>query len=364
MKKLLVILLFFLLFPFLSSFSWGFWAHQRINRLAVFTLPEEMLVLYKTHLDFITKHAVDPDKRRYAVDGEAARHYIDIDHYGAYPFPMLPRKWEEAVEKYSADTLMAYGNLPYHLPQDIFRLKNAFEERNLLKILKISSDIGHYVGDAHVPLHTTKNYNGQLTNQKGIHAFWESRLPELYANEYDFFVGRAYFIEDLLMEGWDAILESHLALDSVLTFEAMLNEKFPGDKKYGYESRNELVVRAYSRDYSYAYHEKLDGMVERRMKKAILRTGAYWYTAWKLAGSPDLRPLLRQSLKYKTPKSYEKKLKIIDREAGGIGFFLPQLHDLGKDLCLKPALKSKALTWIPFLSYPHHTENFSILNSI
>lgn len=364
MKKLLVIFPLLLLFPLSSGFSWGFWAHQRINRLAVFTLPEEMLVLYKTHLDFITKHAVDPDKRRYAVDGEAARHYIDLDHYGEYPFPMLPRKWNDAVEKFSEDTLMAYGNLPYHLPQDIFRLKKAFEEMNLLRILKISSDIGHYVGDAHVPLHTTKNYNGQLTNQKGIHAFWESRLPELYAREYDFFVGRAYFIEDLLMEGWDAVLESHLALDSVLSFEASLNEEFSGDKKYGYESRNEIVVRAYSRDYSLAYHQKLNGMVERRMKKSVLRTGAYWYTAWKLAGSPDLRPLLKQSLKYKAPKSYEKKLKIIDREAGGIGFFLPEFEDKSRHLCVHQHKHHESISWIPFLSYPHHTEKFSILNSI
>ena len=349
MNRFLPLFLLLILLPQTFAFSWGFWAHQRINRLAVFTLPEEMLVLYKTHLDFITEHAVDPDKRRYAVDGEAARHFIDIDHYGELPFPNVPRRWQDAVEKFGEDTLMAYGNLPYHLPQDIFRLKKAFEEQNLLQILKISSDIGHYVGDAHVPLHTTENYNGQMTGQKGIHGFWESRLPELFATDYDFLVGRAYFIEDILQEGWDAVLESHTALDSVLDFEAQLNDKFPSDKKYGYESRNDIVIRAYSREYSKAYHVMLDGMVERRMKKSILRTGAYWYTAWKLAGSPDLSPLLKQSLKYKRPKSYEKLLKIIDREAGGLGFLLPgQDRHLDK-MCMHHAEQPE---WIPFLSLP------------
>ncbi len=66
-----------------QAFGWGFWAHQRINRLAVFTLPPEMIVLYKAHIDYITEHAVDPDMRRYAVDGEAERHFIAIDHYGS-----------------------------------------------------------------------------------------------------------------------------------------------------------------------------------------------------------------------------------------------------------------------------------------
>ena len=54
---------FFLLFNMRESQSWGFWAHKRINRLAVFTLPPEMIVFYKTHLEYVTEHAVDPDKR-------------------------------------------------------------------------------------------------------------------------------------------------------------------------------------------------------------------------------------------------------------------------------------------------------------
>lgn len=70
--------------------SWGFWAHKRINRLAVFTLPPEMIGFYKIHLEFITDHAVDPDKRRYSVEGEDKNHYIDIDHYGEYPFENFP----------------------------------------------------------------------------------------------------------------------------------------------------------------------------------------------------------------------------------------------------------------------------------
>jgi hypothetical protein len=43
--------------------------------------------------------------------------------------------------------------------------------------------LGHYIGDAHVPLHTTSNYNGQKTNQHGIHGLWESRIPEQLFDE-------------------------------------------------------------------------------------------------------------------------------------------------------------------------------------
>jgi len=51
----------------LESFSWGFYGHKIINYYAVFLLPPEMIVLYKPNIGFISEHAVDPDKRRYAV---------------------------------------------------------------------------------------------------------------------------------------------------------------------------------------------------------------------------------------------------------------------------------------------------------
>lgn len=327
MKILVNLWLYSLMFCMpLMTHAWGFWAHQRINRLAVFTLPPELFGLYKANIDYLTEHAVDPDKRRYAVDGEAARHFIDIDHYGEYPFEGVPRNWSEAVDKLSEDTLKAYGILPYHVPREVYKLTQAFIDRDLRRIMKISADMGHYIGDAHVPLHTTENYNGQLTGQKGIHGFWESRLPELFASDYDFFVGRAYFIEDVQAEIWEAVLESHSALDSVLSFEMELTESYSPDRKYGYESRNSITVRNYSRGFSKAYHDMLKGQVERRMRLSIRRIGAFWYTAWKRAGSPDLSGLINERLTDKPP-TYQKKLKIIDREAEDIGF-----HDLSPSL--------------------------------
>jgi hypothetical protein len=36
------------------------------------------------------------------------------------------------------------------------------------EILFIAADLGHYIADAHMPLHTSDNHDGQLTDQKGI----------------------------------------------------------------------------------------------------------------------------------------------------------------------------------------------------
>ena len=112
----------------------------------------------------------------------------------------------------------------------IIPCRDAFMLRDPDLILKRSADLGHYIADAHVPLHTTENYNGLLTNQEGIHAFWESRLPELFSDDFNFFVGKASYISNPQLAAWKAIQTSHLAVDSVLTMERAVVRK-DGRKK-------------------------------------------------------------------------------------------------------------------------------------
>jgi hypothetical protein len=356
---------------------WGFFGHRKINRQAVFTLPPELIAFYKKHIDFVTEHAVDPDKRRYATAYEAPRHFMDLDRYGEPPFPNLPRNWTDALMQYTTcffihenqdtlpllvapvvekdslvqfnpalfkgsavavsrkqfrqfftrtilpqyyedswgieqdslfnllktrelncqkvfveDKFSEHGIVPYSLLQTFNRLTDAFRERNSRKILRFSADIGHYIADAHVPLHTTQNYNGQLTGQDGIHAFWESRLPELLADEtYDFWVGKAEFIEKPQDYFWNTVLESHELVDSVLSIELALRRSFPPDQQECFEIRGNVMVKTQCEAFATAYSQRLDGMVEDRMRASILSVGSVWYTAWVLAGQPDMNKL-------------------------------------------------------------------------
>jgi hypothetical protein len=219
MKKLIcnsvLLTTFFLINSNLSS-AWGFYAHKQINRLAIYTLPPELFGFYKLHIDYITDNAVNADKRRYSVAEEAVRHYLDADHYeSSYPIDSIPLLWKDAVAKYSEDTLKTYGIVPWHLQIMKFRLIEAFKNKDIGRILFLSADIGHYLGDLHVPLHSTENYDGQFTNQSGIHGLWESRLPELFSHNYDFFVGRAALLPDFSAAIWRAFGESFAAKDSV-----------------------------------------------------------------------------------------------------------------------------------------------------
>lgn len=282
----------FVLALHLQCFCWGFYAHKKINNYAVFLLPPQMMVLYKANIAFLTDHAVDPDRRRYVASGEGAKHFIDIDHYGKYPFHDLPRKWNDAVAKFTEDSLKAYGIVPWWVQTMLYRLASAFKAKDQFNILKLSAELGHYIADAHVPLHANSNHNGQYTNQQGIHGFWESRVPELLADaEWDFFIGKAEYIKDPADFIWRRVLESAAAADTVLKFEKELTLKFSPDRKYSFENRNGIIIRQYSEAFTKAYDAMLKGMVERRMRQAIFAVASFWYTAWINAGQPDLAKL-------------------------------------------------------------------------
>lgn len=260
-------------------------------------MPYETFGFFKKHIDYLSEHAVDPDKRRYLVKGEGEKHYIDIDYYEhALPFDTLPRSYSKAINKYGKDTLHAYGIVPWNIQWTLKSLTEAFATNNEQKILKFAAEIGHYIGDAHVPLHVTANYNGQLTNQHGIHGFLESRLPELFSSEYDFFVGPAQYIDNPLNETWEIIESSFAALDSVFYYEKKLQVLFPENSKYSYEVKGNQLQKVYSIAFSNQYHLYLNGLVERRMRSAVQCVASFWYTAWVNAGQPDLDILKKSEL--------------------------------------------------------------------
>ncbi|WP_090700941.1 zinc dependent phospholipase C family protein [Daejeonella rubra] len=311
MRKSLFLLMILILGLLCSS--WGFFAHQRINRLAVFILPGEMIGFYKNNIAFITEHAVDADKRRYADTAEAPRHFIDADRYGAKPFDSIPEKWKDAEAKFSASVLQENGIVPWQIERTYYSLVKAFQQGDSIRILRVSADLGHYISDAHVPLHTTENYNGQLSGQTGIHGFWESRLPELFATQYDFIVGRAQYIDNPLKSAWNIVRSSHSHLDSVLLIEARLTKQIASDRKFSFSERNGRVERQYSEQFSTAYHKALNNMVEKQMRASILMTGSYWYSAWVDAGQPSLKGFTPNELSAEEKENLQKESELFKK---------------------------------------------------
>jgi hypothetical protein len=402
MKRIPVLLCMIVLMLGYSAVSydrdWGFFGHRTINRLAVFTLPDEMFPLFKTNIDFITDHAVDPDKRRYAFRLEASRHFMDMDMYKSRCFPatmtegfasygilkfyrgtdsllihVMDSTWCSSSdlatvdaggkyyyfpkaqirhiygfnispayynEKYVinpdsfrvfaqafqfkpdrveyTDNFTIHGIVPYYVAHLFDKLVTAFIVRDPEKIINIATNLGHYIADAHVPLHACSNYNGQKTDQYGIHAFWESRIPELFADEqYDYLVGKSHYIPDINSYIRNVIQRSAQLSDSVLTIERVLKRKYPADKQLCYEERSGKYIWTQCRDFAASYQDAMQGMVESRMRESISGVGSVWYSAWVKAGKPDLDFSKDIKVQWMVDSTVIKGEQI--RESGGSG---------------------------------------------
>jgi hypothetical protein len=268
--------------------SWGFWAHKEINRYAVQALPVEMQPFFKHFADSIIAHAIDPDVRRSSDPSEASTHFIDIDRYGKYPFSDLPRPFDEASRKFGKATIDSNGTVPWRIVEFKQKLTDAMKLRDTTQILFYSSNLGHYVADAHVPLHATENYDGQLSAQKGLHARWESRIPEKFGSAFKLGAPSVQYIKDPLNTAFDIVLESAMLVDSVLALDLEVRHEIPRSELTHVVQRRGRDELEYSDKYFALYQKKLNDMVERRLKDAIRRVASFWYTAWVDAGKPKL----------------------------------------------------------------------------
>lgn len=263
---------------------WGFFAHKKINAMAIYTLPIEMITFYKRHQKEIEDLSVLPDQRRYIMDNEASRHYIDLDRYEIADIRYT--SWAEIIKNMHQDSLVKHGIVPWHIPILYQQLKYAFVRRDTIKIIKLSAEMGHYIGDLHVPLHTTSNYDGQKTGQTGLHAFWESRIPELLNEALEEWVGPAAFVYNVPKSAWDWTLESHTEVKILIEKEAKLNASFKQSKKYTFEKKGNVLQKNYSVEYSKKYHQVLDHQIENRFQSAYKHVGDIWYSAWIESGQP------------------------------------------------------------------------------
>ncbi|MEI6124323.1 MAG: zinc dependent phospholipase C family protein [Bacteroidota bacterium] len=304
----------FIILTFLScnqkAFSFGFYAHRTINRMAIFALPPDMFSFYKKHVEYITEHAIDPDKRSRGIEGEDKKHYIDIEYFGEHPFDSIPIYWNDAIAKFTEDTLQKYGINPWWINKMVYSLTQAFKDENFDNILYISANIGHYIADNCTPLHTTKWYDGKVAEQKGIHAFWETRIPELEAVHYNFMLGRAEYVDKVPDYIWQITRESNAAIDTILEINDSLMINFPDDKKYVYDEKGSVMKNLFSKEYVSEFDVLVHNMVEKRMQRAVIAVASLWFTAWVNSGQPDLSRLENKEISKELKKEQEETEKM------------------------------------------------------
>jgi S1/P1 Nuclease len=314
-KSKKIITLFLIVFISFATISWGIFGHEHINKGAVFALPSSLQSFFYNHIDFITEESTVPDLRKSVLKdkAEAPRHYFDMENFGN--LDSLPKTLDEAKKKYDEKFLQNNGILPWYIQDMMAKLTIAFKEKRKTEILFIAADLGHYIADAHMPLHTTDNHDGQKTNQKGIHSLWESRLPNLFGKNYNLHTKEATYFENVETATWAMINDTHSFVEPLLLADRNLKLTFDATKLYEKDANGVVVKNKYnesvlSKEYVEAFHKSLNGMVEKQMNKAVLATASFWYTAWVNAGKPDLSDLDSKDFTASNQKNLKRDMNL------------------------------------------------------
>lgn len=280
------VLLISILFWSLPLYPWGFSAHQQITESALSQTPETLQSILNTVSDSVISRSVEPDLIRDDHPEEYPNHFIDIDYYGKYPYPELPREYSAAVTKFSEDTVRKYGTLPWRIKECTDSLSVAMRTGERDGIVKWSAYLAHYIADAHQPLHAALNYDGQLTGNTGIHSRYETGMVDLYMKKYTYTPREVTPPDDPLSGAFNIVLESSQLAEAVIRSDdfatrGMSDSAIRALREHWDTERDSIYFRR-------LYHA-LGELTWERFDLAAGRLADYWELAWIRADRPDLQ---------------------------------------------------------------------------
>lgn len=268
----LVLFLLVLVLTSSASFGWGESAERLITNKAVDTLPDEMLPFFVSNRQFIVQHSTDISEADDKSPGPHNNEFIQIDHYGPFPFTALPRSYSAAVKKYSRKTVDQYGLLPWQIGLYSKRLTDDFQSHNWAGVKINAALLAHYVAAAHDPFNTTTNFDGSQSDQPGVNERYDTGLVDRY--QLFFFVkpNEAAFISDPTDHAFEMVLAAHSWLEPILLSDRLAHQ---GEKSI-------------SDEYYDRFYAQAGAVLVRQLSEASTDVGSYWMTAWINAGRPQL----------------------------------------------------------------------------
>jgi hypothetical protein len=273
--------------PAAPSWGWGIEVHKLINGHAMDLTHPPLGDFLRQHRERIVELSVDADTRKEKDPSEGSRHYIDFEYYGGSPYSSIPYHRGEAEVLYGYENMAQWGTLPWRIIDVTMALRDAMADDDWDEVVILAADLGHYVADAHQPLHTTVNYDGQLTGNKGIHSMFEVYMVDKYLDQYHHPTPPLPDIESLSDSVFTWLFESFRDVEIILAADSWARENLKSQKKAiiseGFKVDPDVVPQGYlERLYLQAgltawYH----------MSKATVRLAALWLWAWDQAGQPS-----------------------------------------------------------------------------
>lgn len=252
--------------------AWGPSAHRLANLQAIDTLPSEIRYFFEANRQALAEHAKDPDQWLLKDPYERKQHYIYLDKYGIFPYLDLPHSFKQAQEKFGSRRINRDGLLPWHVGEYSLRLTNALKAQNWEEAKLLAAALGHYVADTRDPLHTTANYDGQLTGQTGLGARFGTTLVDRFQGFMMFRPAPATKIDDPTEYAFEAALEANTWVSQIVLADRLAVQG----------------LHDYNDDYLDRFYSAVGPTAARELNNAAHDIGSYWYTAWLNAGRPQL----------------------------------------------------------------------------
>lgn len=258
----------------LMLLSWGSTGHYKINSDASLSFSPQM-EQFHDWTNNLAEHASDADYRKDSDPDEGPKHYIDIDNYYAFLVTgRIPQTWDSIINAYGNSFVINNGILPWATITTVDTLRACFHRYDWDKAVLVAADLGHYVGDGHMPLHITDNYDGQNTGNNGIHSRYESSMINNNIDQIIYQGSSLNVIPDINQYVFDYIYHNNSFVDSVLAADNYAKQESGGSTS--------------SWTYKQALWDKTKSFTIPLFEHASHALAELIYTAWVQAGSPDL----------------------------------------------------------------------------
>lgn len=259
----------------LSLSSWGDVGHSMISLRIDLSFNDEMSE-FTDWIPYLSEHASDADWRKKDDPEEGPKHYIDIDNYEIFVSEgRIPQTLDSCIAEYGSDFVGDNGYLPWATLAMYDSVVNCLSRLDWDNAKKYAADLGHYVADGHMPMHLTKNYDGQFTGNKGIHYRYEIGMINKYADQISYTGSPAKRIENVSEYMFSYIYENYKYMDSILIAD-----------NYGKEMNPDVE----SDIYYYALWERTENMTNVLFERASHALAEMLYSAWTEAGKPSSTP--------------------------------------------------------------------------
>lgn len=235
--------------------SWGGTGHRIISYNASLSFNDEMS-MFTSWPVYLQNHASDADNRKNSDPTESAKHYLDIDN--------IPEFINTGKIYQDSYTSTSNGILPWATIAAFDSLRNCLKRNDIAKAEQFAADLGHYVGDGHMPLHITKNFDGQYTGNSGIHSRYESSMIGAFSSQITYTGESISQITNVNQYIFDYLYSNYKYKDSVLLAD----------------NYAKTIGSIGTPEYNAALWSKTKGFTIKLFKNASHALAELIYTAW------------------------------------------------------------------------------------